>query len=61
MTQAVKKVLDQIDALPVQERAELLAELLRRAASAPHDLPTDDDLVATADEVFADLDHRENA
>jgi len=25
----------------------------------PHDLPSDDDLVAAADRVFAELDHRE--
>lgn len=61
MTQAVKKVLDEIEALPAQERAELLAELFRRAASTPHKLPTDDDLVVAADELFAELDRRERA
>lgn len=34
MTQAAKKLLDEFDALPAQDRAELLAELLRRAAHA---------------------------
>lgn len=61
MTQAAKKLLDEFDALPAQDRAELLAELLRRAALAPHDLPQDDDLVAAADHLFVDLDRREQS
>ena len=56
MTQAAKKLLDAFDALPDQERAEVLAELLRRTALAPHDLPTDEDLIATADHLFRELD-----
>lgn len=60
MTQAAKKLLDEFDALPAQDRAELLAELLRHAALAPHDLPQDDDLVAAADDLFAELDRREH-
>ena len=59
MTQATKKLLDQFDALPEQDRAELVAELLRRAAFAPHDLPQDHDLVAAADRLFVELDRRE--
>jgi hypothetical protein len=59
MTQATKKLLDQFDALPDQDRAELVAELLRRTAFAPHDLPQDDDLVAAADRLFVELDRRE--
>ena len=59
MTQAGKKLLDQFDALPAQDRAEILAELLRRAALGPHYLPQDEDLLAAADRVFAELDRRE--
>ncbi len=59
MTQATKKLLDEFDALPDEERAELVAELLRRAAFLPHDLPEDDDLVAAADRLFVALDRRE--
>lgn len=61
MTQAAKKLLDEFDALPERDRAELLAELLRRAGSAPHDLPQDDDLLAAADHIFSDLDRREQS
>ena len=61
MTQTAKKLLDEFDALPAQDRAELLAELLRRVASAPHDLPQDNDLVAAADRLFVELDRREQS
>lgn len=61
MTQAAKKLLDEFDALPDRERAEVLAELLRRVALAPHDLPHDDDLTATADQLFVELDRREQS
>lgn len=61
MTEAVKQLVDQFDALPAQERQEALAELLRRAGSEPHDLPDDDDLIAAADVVFQELDRREQA
>jgi hypothetical protein len=61
MTQAAKKLLDEFEALPDQERAEVLAELLRRAALAPHELPADDDLTAAADRLFVELDRREQS
>lgn len=61
MTQAAKKLLDEFDALPDQDRSEILAELLRRTALAPHNLPTDDDLTAAADQLFLELDRRERS
>lgn len=61
MTHAAKKLLEQFDALPDRDRSELLAELVRRVALAPHDLPQDDDLVAAADRLFLDLDRREQS
>ena len=61
MTQATKKLLDQFDALPDQDRVELVAELLRRTAFALHDLPQDDDLVAAADRLFVELDRHEQS
>jgi len=60
MTQAAKKFVGEFDALPESERQEVLAELLRRAAAGPHDLPNDQDLIAAADEVFRELDRREH-
>jgi hypothetical protein len=61
MTQAAKKLLEEFDALQEPDRAEVLAELLRRVALAPHDLPDPDDLTAAADRLFAELDRREQS
>ena len=61
MTQASKKLLDEFDALPEQDRAELVSELLRRTAFGPHDLPEDQDLVAAADRLFVALDRHEQS
>lgn len=61
MTQASQRLLDEFDALPEQDRAELVAELLRRTAFAPHDLPQEDDLVAAADCLFVELDRHEHS
>ena len=43
------------------DRAELVAELLRRTAFAPHDLPQDRDLVASADRLLVGLDRQERS
>ncbi len=59
MTQSVKELVHRFEALPESERQEVLAELLRRAKSEPHDLPDDHDLTAAADRLFQDLDRRE--
>src|SRR2546428_622054 len=59
VTQATQKLLDEFEALPDRDRSELVAELARRVALAPHDLPQDDDLVAAADRLFTELDRRE--
>ena len=59
VTKATQKLLDEFEALPDLDRSELVAELARRVALAPHDLPQDDDLVAAADRVFTELDRRE--
>jgi hypothetical protein len=59
VTQATKKLLEEFDALPDRDRSELMAELARRVALAPHDLPQDEDLVAAADRLFTELDRGE--
>lgn len=61
MTQATKKLLEEFEALPEQERSELVAELARRVAHAPHDGPSDNDLLGAADRLFVDLDQREQS
>lgn len=60
MTQAARRLLAEFEALPESERSEVVAELLRRVAMAPHDLPDDADLLASADRVFVELDRRES-
>jgi hypothetical protein len=59
MTRATQKLLDEFEALPNDDRAELVSELLRRTAFAPHEPPSDDDLVTAADHLFVDLDRQE--
>ena len=61
MTPATKKLLEEFDALPDRDRSELVAELARRVALTPHDLPQDDDLTAAADRLFSELDRREQS
>ena len=61
MTQGAKKLLEEFDALQEGDRAEVLAELLRRVTLAPHDLPDPDDLVSAADQIFLELDRREQS
>jgi hypothetical protein len=59
VTHATQKLLDDFEALPDRDRSEFVAELARRVALTPHDLPQDDDLVAAADRLFLELDRRE--
>jgi hypothetical protein len=61
MTQAAKKLLEEFESLQEADRAEVLAELLRRVAMAPHDLPDSNDLTAAADRLFSELDRREQS
>jgi hypothetical protein len=59
MTPATRELLEAFEALPDDERSELVAELARRVALAPHDVPTDQDLLAAADQLLVELDRRE--
>lgn len=59
MTRATRELLDAFDALPDDERSELVVELARRVALVPHDAPTDQDLLAAADRLLVELDRRE--
>ena len=52
--------IEEFDALPEQERSEVLAELSRRVGLSPHDLPRDEDLLPVADHLFVELDRRES-
>jgi hypothetical protein len=59
MTPLVEKLVAEVEALPEAQRHEVIAALLRRAQTDPHDLPEDADLVAAADALFQELDRRE--
>jgi hypothetical protein len=61
MTPVVEKLVAEFEALPDAQRQEVIAALLRRARTEPHDLPDDTDLVAAADGLFQELDRREQS
>ena len=61
MTPVVEKLVAEFEALPEEQRQEVIAALLRRAKAEPHDLPEDADLVAAADVLFQELDRREQS
>ena len=55
----VAKLVAKVEALPADQREEVIAALLRRARTEDHDLPSDADLVAVADGLFQALDKDE--
>lgn len=59
MTPVVEKLVAKVVGLPESQRQEVLAALLQRAKTEPHDLSDDADLVAAADALFQELDRRE--
>jgi hypothetical protein len=61
VTPETEKLLQEFDALPEPDRSELLAELARRLALSSHDGPRDEDLVAAAHRLLAELDRHEHA
>ena len=60
MTDAARKLLETFDSLPPATRKEVLRELMRRAAFGEHGFPADAELSEAADDIFLELDHREN-
>jgi hypothetical protein len=61
MTKAVQQLLESFEILTEQEKHEAAAEFLRRSLRvAPAQVP-DDTLIATADELFRELDARDSA
>jgi hypothetical protein len=60
MTQGAKGVLEAYEALSPEERASVLAELMRRVAQSDHDVPTEKELVESADQVFLEYDRSES-
>jgi hypothetical protein len=60
MSSAAQRLIDEYDALPQADQQEVLAEMLRRAAAEPHDLPSEEELVSAADRLFQELDRNEH-
>jgi hypothetical protein len=60
MTNAAKQLIDSFEALPEQEKHEVLSQLLRRLMDKPYSSPTDDELRGAADLVFQEYDRRED-
>lgn len=62
MTRAIKKLLDEFEALPEPNRSELVAELTRTSvALSASDGSLDAGLVAAADRLLMELDRREQS
>lgn len=59
MTNAAQQLIESFDALPEQEKHEVLAQLLRRLMSTPYATASDDDLTQAADLVFQEYDRHE--
>ena len=59
MTHAAQALLAALDELTASEREEVVSELQRRVALSAHGAPSDDELTAAADQVFRDVDRRE--
>jgi hypothetical protein len=60
MSHGARNVLEAFEALPAEEREEVLAELIRRAASRDYEPLHDEDLTSAADRVFVEYDRSES-
>jgi hypothetical protein len=60
MSRGTRSVLEAFEALPAEEREEVLAELIRRAASRDFEPLHDEDLTAAADQIFVEYDRSES-
>jgi hypothetical protein len=58
MTNAAKQLIDSFEALPEDEKHEVLAQLLRRLMSTPYATLTDEELTQAGDLVFQEYDRR---
>jgi hypothetical protein len=61
MGEAARQILERLDRLAEAEREEVVAEILRRAASSEHSGPEDRELLEAADRLFLELDRREQS
>ncbi len=61
MTRAAQKVLDTFETLPVEDKKEIAAEILRRTSAEDYGDLDDSALTLAADQVFLELDRRERS
>ena len=61
MTAQAKHIIEDFEALPDQEKREVLAELIRMARHIDDPVVSDDELLSAADEVFLEYDRREQS
>jgi hypothetical protein len=59
MTRTVQELLDTFDRLPEPEQREAASEILRRFRRIALDPMPDDELTLTAEDLFLELDQRE--
>ena len=59
MTNAARQLIASFEALPEQEKHEVLGQLLRRLMEKPYGSPSDEELTGVADLIFQDYDQRE--
>lgn len=60
MSRGARNLLEAFEALPTEEREEVLAELIRRAASRDYAPLHEEDLTAAADQIFVEYDRSEH-
>ncbi len=59
MTNATRRLLDSFEALPDQEKHEVLSQLLRRLVDSSYSSLSDEELTQAADLLFQEYDHLE--
>jgi hypothetical protein len=60
MSRRARSVLEAFEALSAEEREEVLAELIRRAASGDFEPLHDEDLTSAADRILVEYDRSES-
>jgi hypothetical protein len=60
MTRAARQIIETFEALPEPERKAVAVEILRQTLDDSYSAPEDTDLILAADQVFLELDRREN-
>jgi hypothetical protein len=61
MTAAAEHIVEDFEALPDPERRQVLAQILKIASQMDYGPITDEELLASADEVFVMFDREEEA